>query len=173
MAGNEGGEQGDRAAQVQAQAVGQAVARDDEPAKLSEDEQLARRAAMPSLFAGTPYLSTLGFEVIRYEPDDVELRLPFRRELSNDTHTYHGGVVATMLDTTGALAAWSNHDFDRGIRAATVSLSVQYLAASDRTDLHCQGRTVRRARELIFTEVTATDPAGKLLAHALQTYRIA
>jgi uncharacterized protein (TIGR00369 family) len=139
---------------------------------LTEDEQLARRRAMPELFMGTPFLSTLGLVVEHYQPDDVILRLPFRHDLSNDGHTYHGGVVATMLDTTAALAAWSNHDFDRGVRAATVSLSVQYLSGSDRSDMVCHGVTLRRARELIFTEATASDDSGKVLAKALQTYRI-
>ena len=129
--------------------------------------------AVPALFAATPYLSTIGYVVERYEPDDVVIRLPFREQLTNDGRTYHGGVVATMLDTAGALAAWSNHDFETGLRAATVSLAVQYLAASDRTDLLCHGTTLRRARELIFTEVRATDPSGRAVAHALQTYRIA
>jgi uncharacterized protein (TIGR00369 family) len=142
------------------------------PPALSEEEQVVRRQAMPALFVGTPYLATLGLVVEHYEPDEVEIRLPFRHDLSNDGHTYHGGVVATMLDTAGALAAWSNHDFDRGVRAATVSMSVQYLAASDRTDLVCRAVTVRRARELIFTQITATDPSGRVLAQALQTYRI-
>lgn len=127
---------------------------------------------MPALFAGTPYLATLGLDVVRYEPDDVEVRLPFRHDLSNDGHTYHGGVVAAVLDTAGALAAWSNHDFDRGVRAATVAMSIQYLSSSDRSDLHCHAVTVRRARELIFTRIEATDPGGKVLAEALQTYRI-
>ncbi len=140
--------------------------------RLSDEEQSDRRAAMPAIFLGTPYLSSLGLVIERYLPDDVEIRLPFRHDLSNDGRTYHGGVVATILDTAGALAAWSNHDFDRGIRAATVAMSIQYLAASDRSDLHCRATTVRRARELIFTEMTATDPDGRVLAHGLQTYRI-
>jgi len=139
---------------------------------LTDEEQESRRQAMPALFLGTPFLATLGLVVERYQPDDVEIRLPFRHELSNDGRTYHGGVVATMLDTAGALAAWSNHDFDRGVRAATVAMSVQYLAASDRTDLHCRAKAIRRARELIFTEMTATDPGGRILAQGLQTYRI-
>lgn len=140
--------------------------------RLTEEEQTRRRGAIPQLFATTPYLSTLGLIVERYQPDEVSVRLPFRDDLTNDGRTYHGGVVATTLDTAGALAAWSNHDFDRGIRAATVSLSVQYIASSDRSDLICHGRAVRRVRELIFTEITASDPGGKLLAQGLQTYRI-
>jgi acyl-coenzyme A thioesterase PaaI-like protein len=71
------------------------------------------------------------------------------------------------------LAAWSNHDFDRGIRASTVSMALQYVATSSGDDLHCAARTVRRVRELIFTEITASDTSGRVLAHGLQTYRIA
>jgi len=128
---------------------------------------------MPDLFAGTPFLAWLGMQVERYDPDEVVTRLPFRPELSNDGATYHGGVVGTVIDTTGALAAWSNHDFDRGTRASTVSMALQYVAASRGGDLLCAARTVRRARELIFTEITATEAGGRVLAHGLQTYRIA
>ena len=140
---------------------------------LTEAEQLERRAAIPSIFSRTPFLAWLGLVVERYEPDDVATRLPFRVELSNDGATYHGGVVGAVIDTTGALAAWSNHDFDRGVRASTVSMALQYVAASSGGDLLCSARTVRRARELVFTEITATDVSGKVLAHGLQTYRIA
>jgi uncharacterized protein (TIGR00369 family) len=145
----------------------------DDAGHLSEAEQRQRRAAMPGIFAQTPFLRWLGLQVERYEPDDVATRLLFRIELSNDGSTYHGGVVGAVIDTTGALAAWSNHDFERGIRASTVSMAVQYVAAGAGSDLCCTARTVRRARELIFTEITATDEAGKVLAHGLQTYRIA
>lgn len=143
------------------------------PEPLTEEQQLERRRMMPSLFMATPYLATLGLVVERYEPDDVTLRLPFRHDLTNDGRTYHGGVVATLLDTTGGLAAWSNHDFDGGVRAATLSLAVQYLASAAGADLWCHGVTARRVRELSFTEVTATDEGGRVLAQALQTYRIA
>jgi uncharacterized protein (TIGR00369 family) len=140
---------------------------------LTEAEQHRRRAAMPELFAGTPYVGSLGLVVEHYEPDDVTMRLPFRPDLTNDGATYHGGVVASVVDTTGGLAAWSNHDFDRGIRAATVSVSIQYVAGARGEDLVCRARTVRRVRELVFLEITVCDPAGTVLAHAVQTYRIA
>ena len=141
--------------------------------RLTEEEQQQLRSAMPKLFGQTPYLAWLGLHVERYEPDDVTTRLPFRNELTNDGSTYHGGVVGAVIDTTGALAAWSNHDFDRGVRASTVSMALQYVAASSGSDLLCHATTVRRVRELIFTEITASDESGKVLAHGLQTYRIA
>ncbi|MEL7206836.1 MAG: PaaI family thioesterase [Actinomycetota bacterium] len=144
----------------------------DRPAGLSDEEQARRRAAIADLFPSTPFMGLLGITFDRYEPDDVVVRLPFDERWTNDGVVFHGGVIATMLDTAGAAAAWSNHDFDRGTRASTVSMSVQYLAAAQSSDLVVSAHTVRRGRELIFTEITARDEHGADVAHALQTYRI-
>lgn len=97
---------------------------------LSEDEQRKRRAAVAELMPTTPYLAGLGIVIERYDPDEVTVRLPFRADLTNDGTYYHGGVVAAVVvDTAGAAAAWSNHDFDKGARASTISLSLQYVGA--------------------------------------------
>jgi len=142
-------------------------------AALSEEQQQAVRRAVPAAMPSTPYLSGLGLVFESYEADDVTVRLPFRAELTNDGRVYHGGVVAGVMDSAGAAAAWSNHDFSRGTRASTVALSVQYVAAARASDLVCRARTVRRVRELSFVEITARDAEGRVVAHAVQTYRIA
>jgi uncharacterized protein (TIGR00369 family) len=139
---------------------------------LTEEEQNAHRAAVVKIMPATPFLKGLGIVFDRYEPDDVVLRLPFREDLTNDGVYYHGGVIASVVDTAGAAAAWSNHDFDKGARASTISLSIQYVGACKRSDLVCSARTVRRGRELTFTEITAADADGNVVAHAVQTYRI-
>jgi uncharacterized protein (TIGR00369 family) len=144
----------------------------DERPPLTDDQQQRRRQAIRDLMPQTPFIGTLGLQFERYEPDDVTTRVPFKAELTNDGTVYHGGVVAAALDTTGAAAAWSNHDFDKGTRASTVAMSVQYVGAARQSDLLCHGRTVKRGRELIFTEITATDADGNVVAHAVQTYRI-
>ena len=139
---------------------------------LSEEEQQARRAAIPKIMPKTPYLGGLGIVFDRYEPDEATLRLPFREDLTNDGVYYHGGVIASVIDTAGAAAAWSNHDFDKGARASTVAMSIQYVGACKKSDLVCHARAVRRGKELTFTEITATDADGTVVAHAIQTYRI-
>jgi uncharacterized protein (TIGR00369 family) len=139
---------------------------------LSDEEQERRRAAIAEIMPATPYLASLGIVFERYDPDAVTIRLPFREDLTNDGTYYHGGVVAAVVDTAGAAAAWSNHDFDKGARASTIALSIQYVGACKRSDLVCHGRTVRRGKELTFTEITATDADGSVVAHAVQTYRI-
>lgn len=139
---------------------------------LTEDEQRRRRQAVADLMPKTPFIQSLGLVIERYEPDHATVRLPFRSDLTNDGTFYHGGVVASVLDTCGALAAWSNHDFDKGARASTVSMSVQYVGACKQSDMVCEARAVKRGKELTFTEITATDADGRIVAHAVQTYRI-
>jgi uncharacterized protein (TIGR00369 family) len=139
---------------------------------LSDEEQQARRQAVPAVMSRSPYLAGLGIIFDRYEPDEVTVRLPFRAELTNDGTYYHGGVIAAVMDTAGAAAAWSNHDFDKGVRASTIAMSIQYVGACARSDLVCHARAVRRGKELTFTEMTATDEAGAVVAHGILTYRI-
>lgn len=139
---------------------------------LTDSEQDSLRRAVPDTMLGTPYLGSLGLVFDRYEPDDVIVRLPFRGDLTNDGTFFHGGVIASVMDTAGAAAAWSNHDFGKGTRASTVNLSVQYVGACKATDLVVHAEVVRRRRELTFCEMTASDPEGSPVAHGHLTYRI-
>lgn len=139
---------------------------------LSDREQEARRRAILELMPATPYLKGLGIVIEDFGPDRASLRLPFRPDLTNDGTYFHGGVIAAVLDTAGAAAAWSNHDFSKGTRASTIAMSVQYVGACKRSDLLSTAVTVRRGRELIFSEATATDDKGMVVAHAVHTYRI-
>ncbi|SRX92275.1 hypothetical protein MSP7336_00500 [Mycobacterium shimoidei] len=139
---------------------------------LTDEQQHKHRQAVRDFMPTTPFLAGLGIVFERYEPDQVTIRLPYREDLTNDGVYFHGGVIASVVDTAGAAAAWSNHDFEKGTRASTVAMSIQYTGAAKRSDLLCHARTVRRRKELTFTEITATDNDGNVVAHAVQTYRI-
>ena len=142
------------------------------PDELTPEDQLRRRQAVRDLMPKTPFIGGLGLLIERFEPDEAVVRVPFRADLTNDGTYYHGGVVAAAIDTAGAAAAWSNHDFAKGSRASTVAMSVQYVGACKKSDLVCTARAVKRGKELTFTEITATDADGAIVAHAVQTYRI-
>ena len=137
-----------------------------------EARNIKSRAAIKDLMPQTPFIGGLGLVFDTYEPDHVVMRLPFREDLTNDGVVYHGGVVAAAIDTTAAACAWSNHDFANGSKASTVSTTVNFVGAARKSDLLCTARTVRRARELIFLEIEATDTEGRRVASAVQTYRI-
>jgi uncharacterized protein (TIGR00369 family) len=157
---------------MSASATGDETSGKGEKPRLTEEQQRQFREAVPKAMVRTPYLSWLGIVIEVYEPDHARIRLPFREELTNDGTYYHGGVVAAVLDTTAAAAAWSNHDFEKGMRASTISMSIQYVGACKKSDLICDARTVKRGKELIFVEMLAMDPEGNPVAHGVQTYRI-
>jgi uncharacterized protein (TIGR00369 family) len=134
--------------------------------------QHVRRDQLNGWVAEHPWLGPLGVQFDLYEPDHVVLRWPFRADTTNDGAYFHGGIIAAAIDTAGAGAALSAFEADRPIRPTTVSMSIQYVGAAKRSDLLCEARTVKRGRELVFTEITVRDTGGKVCAHAVQTYRI-
>lgn len=139
---------------------------------ISDEEQQSRRQMVVEMMPKTPFIASLGMVIERFEPNEATVRIPFNPELTNDGTYYHGGVIAAAIDTCGAVAVWSNHDFNKGMRASTVGMSIQYVGACKRSDLLCHATTIKRGKELAFTEITATDADGNVVAHGIQTYRI-
>jgi len=139
---------------------------------LSEEEQQRRRDTMRDVMTSTPYISGLGVVVERWDAEGVRLRLPFDERLTNDGTVYHGGVVASMVDTAGAASVFAGHDFDKGARAATVSMTVNYTGAARRSDLVADAACVRRGRDLSFAEIRVSDADGRMVATGSLVYRI-
>jgi uncharacterized protein (TIGR00369 family) len=128
--------------------------------------------AMRDVLTRTPYIAGLGIVVERWDAAGVRLRLPFDERLTNDGVVYHGGVVASLVDTSGAAAVFAGHDFAKGARAATVSMTVNYTGAARGADLVADAVCVRRGRDLSFAEIHVHDPDGRLVASATLVYRI-
>ncbi len=128
------------------------------------------------MFSKVPFVVSLGMELVEWEKQEgvVVVRMPRTDLADNGGGTPHGGALATLLDTTGAAAVWNGHDYDRGSRGSTASLSVNYLSAPRDEAVLATGRCVRRAKELNFAVVEAVaETSGKPVASALMTYRIA
>jgi len=115
----------------------------------------------------------IGIEILDWEPGLVRARVPFADRLSAHNGIFHGGVVATLIDTTGTGAVISGHDFNRGSRLTTVSMNVQYMSVAPGEDLIAEGICTRRGRALSFARVSVTSAGGKLLAEGMLTVSIA
>jgi len=138
---------------------------------LTDEEQQEWRDRMRALMVGTRFIKTLGTTVEDWGPDGVVLRVPFAEHLTNDGREYHGGVIAALMDTAGAAAVWAGHDFDRGLKASTVSMTVNYTGRA-RGDLLATARCVKRGRDTHFSEIQVHDPEGTLVATGTLVYRI-
>ncbi len=126
------------------------------------------------MYPSIPFQKLLGIEVLERAPDRAKVLLPFKPELAGGGNAYHGGVVSSLIDLTGALAAWSGHDPAKGMKASTVTLTVQFLSAAQGEDLVAEGRAVKRGKELIFCDIDVHAKAsGKHIATGVLVYRIA
>jgi len=138
---------------------------------LTEEENAKWRERFRHLMVETNFIKSLGIVVDAWSAEEVVLRAPFSEQLTNDGREYHGGVVAALLDTAGAAAVWAGHDFDKGFRASTVSMTVNYVGRAQ-GDLIATARCVKRGRDTHFSEMRVNDPSGTLVATASLVYRI-
>jgi uncharacterized protein (TIGR00369 family) len=132
-----------------------------------------RREIVAGFVPQSPLVRRLGIRLDRIEPDLVELVLPFDEGNVTMGDVVHGGAVAALIDTAGMAAAWADDEVPGAVAGATVSMSVDYVAAARSADLRARAEVVRRGRSLCFVEVTVRDGdgAGDVVAKGLVTHR--
>ncbi|WP_068182983.1 PaaI family thioesterase [Mycobacterium sp. UM_CSW] len=142
---------------------------------MSEDEQRERHGkSLRFMFTKVPFNKVVGLELIDWsEPDVAVVRLPFSEAIDNSGGTAHGGAIATLADVAGSAAAWNGHDYEKGTRGATVSVTINFTGAARGEAVIATARCVRRARELNFTEVSIVSESGRPVASGTVIYRIA
>lgn len=139
---------------------------------LTEEEQQEHRQTVRTFMFKTPYIENMGMVPEEWSEQGVRIRLPFDEKLSNDGRVFHGGAVASLMDTAGAAAVWAGHDFDKGAKAATVNMAINYLGAAYEQDLVAEAVCVKRGKELAFSEIRITDVERKPVATGTLVYRI-
>jgi uncharacterized protein (TIGR00369 family) len=120
----------------------------------------------------SPFVGYLSIELVALEPGKATLRLPYDKTVTTIGTVVHGGAIATLLDSAGAAAAWSDAAVPANIRGTTISLAVSYLAAADDEDVLATARVLSRGRSLVYLDIEATTASGKAVAKGLATYKI-
>ena len=96
-------------------------------------------------------LAGIGARLVRVEPGEVELDLPFRDDLTQQHGFLHAGIVTALVDSACGYAALSLMD------AAAAVLSVEYkvnlLAPAKGDRMRAIGRVVKPGRTLLICTV--------------------
>ncbi len=138
--------------------------------EISVNENTERMAKVIAL---TPYMRHLGMEFLEAGEGYAKLRLRFQKENTTVADALHGGAVASLIDTTGAMAAWTTAEIATPrYFGSTMGITVNYLSAVIGEDCYAEGRVLKRGKEVIYGEVRVTNEAGKLLAQGTVIYRI-
>lgn len=122
----------------------------------------------PKLFGvEIPFVSHLGFELLRMEGGQSELQYLPQREHMNSFMVTHGGAIMTLLDVTMATAARS---VDLEIGVITIEMKTSFMQPCQGL-LTGKGRLMHRTKSMAFTEGTIYDSAGRACAHATGTFK--
>ena len=82
-------------------------------------------------FAAQTIMKTLGAELMRVAPGEIEIVLPFRAELAQQHGFLHAGVVTTLMDSACGWAAYSLMPADAGVLAVEFKVNFLRPAAGD------------------------------------------
>lgn len=128
---------------------------------------------MAKVIAITPYMKHLGMEFIEGREGYAKLRLRFQKENTTAGDALHGGAIASLIDTTGAMAAWTTAEIlSPRYFGSTVGVNVNYLSGVIGEDAFAEGQVLKRGKEIIYCDVRVTNADGKLLAQGTVVYRI-
>jgi len=128
---------------------------------------------IPKVIGLMPYAAHLGMEYADGGDGWVKVRLPFKQENTTMADALHGGAIASLIDTTGSMAAWTTSEIGNPrYFGSTVAVTVNYLSGILGTECVAEGRVLKRGKEIIYSDVRVTAPDGKLCAQGNVIYRI-
>lgn len=113
----------------------------------------------------------LGYELTDWSEGYARYEMPVTEVIRNRQGLPHGGVHATLLDSTMGLSGCWTGDPDRRVMALTLSLNVQYIGRPAGTRLICEARRTGGGRRTFFAEGSLTDETGALLAKGTGVFR--
>jgi uncharacterized protein (TIGR00369 family) len=98
----------------------------------------------------------LGVKVLALEEGHCKMLFPYREEVLGDARLqrWHGGLIATALDSVGgAAAATTLHTFED--KLATIDLRVDYLRGTTASDLVVTGKVIRSGNRIVACDMEA------------------
>jgi uncharacterized protein (TIGR00369 family) len=123
----------------------------------------------PTLYQGT-YLEFLGFRLTAWKEGFARLEMPVRTEHRNTVGYLHGGVIASLLDISGAVAG--SYGISNDFVSVTINLNCNFMSPHTAATAVAEGELVRITKSMFFCQAKLFDPENKrLCATATGTYK--
>ena len=127
-------------------------------------EQL-RKAANKS-----PYYRLLGMEVMEIKGGESKIQMPFKQGLTHPYRIVHGGAIASLADSSVAMALISL--VEPKDRIATIEFKINFLAPVSKGDLEAHAKIIYKGSKTAVGDVEVKNEEGKLVAKVIATYSI-
>jgi uncharacterized protein (TIGR00369 family) len=125
-------------------------------------------ARVRASFARQRAMHTIGARLIRVEPGEVELELPFRDDLTQQHGFLHAGIVTAIVDSACGYAALSLMEPDAAV--LSVEYKVNLLAPALGERMRAVGRVIKSGRTLMVCtgEVIAVSNGAEAVVTVMQ-----
>ena len=121
-----------------------------------------------TLHAFMPFAATLGIVVLRYDPEEVRLRLAWAPELCTAGGAMHGGAIMALADSAGGACAYLNLP-PGAAGTTTVESKTNFLRAVRDGYIEAAARPLHTGRTLIVVETDIRDTRQRLAGRVTQS----
>lgn len=121
-----------------------------------------------------PLHKHLGVKLLDARPGYAELLIPFKPELVGDprSNRLHGGITATMLDSSGGAAAMTTLTTPDD-KISTLDIRIDYLEPGKSADLIAYGEIVRSGQHVVVCRMWARHKGeDAIVAEGKAVYRV-
>ena len=118
--------------------------------------------AVRDSFAAQHLMATIGARLARVVAGEIEIRVPFRPDLTQQHRFLHAGVVTSALDSACGYAALSL--MPEGVGVLTVEFKTNLLAPARGEELIARGRVLRAGRTITVCQAEAAMLADEVEA---------
>ena len=115
-------------------------------------------ARVAASFARQTAMATLGIELGRVAPGEVELRMAHRADLTQQHGFLHAGIVACALDSACGYAAFTLMPADAAV--LTVEFKINLIAPARGPALRFEGHVVKAGRTISVVDGRALQSAA-------------
>ena len=117
-----------------------------------------------------PFHEFLGLQAIYSDAGESIIRLPFHRRLglAEDSHVFHGGVTAALVD----IAAHAAVAIGIGGVAPTIDLRIDYLRTAQGEHLEALASVLRSGGSVACVDVAVRDPNKEIVVRGRGTYYV-
>ncbi len=118
----------------------------------------------------SPYYKTISMKMISTGPEGSVVREKAGKRHKNIWGTVHGGVMASLADSTCGISVLPS--LSAGETIVTSSLHIHYFAPADVGELTAYGTMIHRGRRLAHAEAKIFDREKRLIAKGSASFII-
>jgi len=125
---------------------------------------------MKKVANNAPYYQLLGMEIKEIKEGESKIQMPFKEGLTHPYKILHGGAIASLADSSVAMALISL--VEPKDRIATIEFKINFLVPVRKGRLEAHAKIIHKGSKIAVGDVEVTNEEGKLVAKVIATYSI-